>query len=493
MKALLETTNQNKERISIHSNGRGFSCQDLLNVSAKIVRMLLGDSKSLEEARIAFMISPGFDYVAVQWGIWQAGGIAVPLCLTHPLEELEHVIGNAQCEIVISDNEHRQQLIPIAKKRQLKFFTTNDLINSKFKTRNSKLNISGPAMIIYTSGTTRKPKGAVITHENIEAQTTGMIEAWGWTANDRILSVLPLHHVHGITNVVATALRAGAQIDFLPKFNADEVWGRFINSDLTLFMAVPTIYFKLIEAWENASKENQKIMSEACRKFRLMVSGSAALPVSVLEKWKEISGHTLLERYGMTEIGMALSNPLDGERKPGHVGMPLPGVEVKLLDDNFQEVQDGESGQILIKGPSVFKEYWNEPKITRESFVDGWFKTGDMAELHNGYYKIIGRASVDIIKSGGYKISALEIEEVLREHPYINECAVVGIEEAPWGEVVAAAIIRKDQQFSLEELTTWLHPKIAPYKIPRKLVFVNELPRNALGKVVKPEVKKLFA
>jgi malonyl-CoA/methylmalonyl-CoA synthetase len=192
----------------------------------------------------------------------------------------------------------------------------------------------------------------------------------------------------------------------LPKFDAQTVWNRIACGDLTLFMAVPTIYVKLIAAWEAADSERQKSMSGGCAKMRLMVSGSAALPVKVLEKWQSISGHFLLERYGMTEIGMALSNPLHGKRLPGYVGNPLPQVEVRLVDDSGDLVSPGTPGEIQVKGPGVFLEYWQKPTATAKSFHDGWFRTGDLAAFENNSYRILGRISVDIIKTGGYKVSA---------------------------------------------------------------------------------------
>lgn len=226
------------------------------------------------------------------------------------------------------------------------------------------------------------------------------------------------------------------------------------------------------------------------KKFRLMVSGSAALPVTVMEKWETISGHLLLERYGMTEIGMALSNPYKGERRAGYVGFPLPGVEIRLVNEHYQDVVD-EPGEILVKGNNVFREYWRKLEATRDSFIDGWFKTGDIAVIENGYYRILGRSSTDIIKSGGYKISALEIEEVLRTYPHIKDCAVVGLESEEWGEVVATALIL-NKSIQTEELDLWLRERLPPYKLPRKYKTVAELPLNAMGKVVKAEVKKLF-
>jgi len=261
---------------------------------------------------------------------------------------------------------------------------------------------------------------------------------------------------------------------------------------VTLFMAVPTIYFKLIEAWEAALPAQQKIMSAACGRLRLMVSGSAALPVHVLEKWKEITGHVLLERYGMTEIGMALSNPLRGQRLPGGVGMPLPDVEVKLVDENGDEVAPGTPGEIWVKGPGVFLEYWGKPEATQRAFRDGWFCTGDVAVVENGVYRILGRRSIDIIKTGGYKVSALEIEDVLRGHPDVKDCAVVGIEDREWGERVGAALVLKPERaVTIDSLRSWAKTRLAAYKIPTRILVLEELPRNAIGKVVKPKIVEL--
>jgi malonyl-CoA/methylmalonyl-CoA synthetase len=348
-------------------------------------------------------------------------------------------------------------------------------------------------MMVYTSGTTGKPKGVVTTHANLEAQVTCLIEAWGWVPDDRILLVLPLHHVHGIVNVLTCALWAGATCEMLAAFDAGLVWDRLASGKITLFMAVPTIYRRLIAAWEAAPVEQQQAWSTGAARLRLMVSGSAALPVQTLERWHAISGHTLLERYGMTEIGMALSNPLQGERRPGFVGTPLPGVQVQLVDERGHPVLPGTPGEIEVKGGSVFLEYWNRPDATREAFRDGWFRTGDVAVMENGSYRILGRTSVDIIKTGGYKVSALEIEEVLRTHPAIAECAVVGMADPEWGERVAAAVeLRASASLELGALKEWARERLAPYKVPRALRVVESLPRNAMGKVVKQEVAGLF-
>jgi malonyl-CoA/methylmalonyl-CoA synthetase len=272
-----------------------------------------------------------------------------------------------------------------------------------------------------------------------------------------------------------------------------KVWDRIGAGDLTLFMAVPTIYVKLITAWQTLAIDRQQLLSTGCQKMRLMVSGSAALPMQVLDQWQDISGHFLLERYGMTEIGMALSNPLHGERRSGFVGHPLPQVQVRLWAESGEVTEPDVPGEIQVKGPGVFLEYWQNPEATAKAFSDGWFCTGDLAVLERGAYRILGRMSVDIIKTGGYKVSALEIEEVLRTHPMIQDCAVVGVADAEWGEQVCAALVlASGQTLGLSDLRAWAKAQVAVYKVPSRITIVQELPRNAMGKVMKPKVVTLF-
>ena len=262
----------------------------------------------------------------------------------------------------------------------------------------------------------------------------------------------------------------------------------------TLFMAVPTIYVKLIQALEAASTEDREAIIGGFARMRLMVSGSAALPASVHEQWTALTGQKLLERYGMTEIGMGLSNPYHGERRPGAVGRPLPGVEVRLkAEDGGIVTDENVPGEIQVRGPGVFRDYWNRPEASAESFDGDWFRTGDMAVLETGYYRIMGRLSVDIIKSGGYKLSALEIEAALLEHPLIAECAVIGLSDETWGEAVTAVVVTKEQApLELSGLRDWCKGRLSVYKVPQRLLVVTELPRNAMGKVTKPAVKSLF-
>ncbi|MFB2833432.1 acyl-CoA synthetase [Floridanema evergladense] len=489
---LIDRAYQNPNQVAIVATEGTFTYQDLLETSAQIATKLLDNTEDLQEQRVAFLIPSGFQYVATQWGIWRAGGIAVPLCVSHPKPELDYVIADSGASIIIAHPNFENLLRPIAEERNIRFILTSETLPEQVSLL-PKIELTRRALILYTSGTTGKPKGVVTTHKNIQAQVTSLVSAWGWTADDRILHVLPLHHIHGIINVLTCALWSGAQCHILPKFDAEVVCDRISQGDLTLFMAVPTIYVKLIAAWAKADGDRQKRISEGGAKMRVMISGSAALPVKVLEKWQKISGHFLLERYGMTEIGMGLSNPLKGERLAGFVGKPLPQVEVRLVDESGEIVPPGTPGEIQVKGETVFLEYWQKPEATTKAFRDGWFCTGDFAVVENDNYRILGRISVDIIKTGGYKVSALEIEEVLRTHSDIQDCAVVGVEDMEWGERVCAALILKSgSNLSLETLRSWAKERLASYKVPSKIIVVEDLPRNAMGKVTKPSVVKLF-
>jgi malonyl-CoA/methylmalonyl-CoA synthetase len=494
------------ERTAIVAHEGAFTYGDLLHVSGQIATVLLNHTEDLQEQRVAFLIPSGFQHVATQWAIWRAGGISVPLCQVHPRPELEYVIIHSGAAIIVAHPSFEAILRPIADDHHLRMILTSDALPTASVL--PAIATTRRALILYTSGTTGKPKGVVITHDNIQAQVTSLITAWEWVADDRILHILPLHHIHGIINVLTCALWVGAECHMVPKFDAEMIWNRIAEGDLTLFMAVPTIYAKLIAAWDADSntldtaaaqkvRDRQQRRIAGCTKMRLMVSGSAALPIQVLEKWNSISGHFLLERYGMTEIGMALSNPLHGQRAAGSVGTPLPQVRVRLVDEKGNSVLPGTPGEIQVKGAGVFLEYWQNPEATAKAFYDGWFCTGDFAVVEGGHYRILGRMSVDIIKTGGYKVSALEIEEVLRTHPIIQECAVVGIPDLEWGErVCAALVLRKEalygNKISLEAFRSWAKERLAVYKVPTRILAIEELPRNPMGKVMKPTVLELF-
>lgn len=493
---LVSRAAQFAERTAIVMGDRQFSYRDLLEQSGRVAASLLDGRSDLQEARVAFAVPPGFEHVVVQWGIWRAGGIAVPLAVMHPPAEWSYALQDADVAIAIGSDTFFDDLLRVAAELGVSCRSSESLYELPHRKHLPQIETSRRAMILYTSGTTSKPKGVVSTHGMITAQIQSLINAWEWTEQDRVLHCLPLHHIHGIINVLCCALWSGAGCEFVPRFDVDVVWERFLHSDdLTLFMAVPTIYSYLIQAWQNFTEEEKRAATAGCQKFRLMVSGSAALPVEVLERWRLITGHTLLERYGMTEIGMALSNPLHGERRPGHVGTPLPGVELRLIAEDGDVPEMGAPGEIQVRGATVFEEYWQRSEATLSAFSEGgWFRTGDIGECHDGHIRILGRSSVDIIKTGGYKVSALEIEAKLREHPLITQCAVVGLDDVQWGQLVCAAIeLQSGCDLGLGELRLWGKERLAPYKVPRRLKVVQSLPRNAMGKVVKPDVLKLFS
>lgn len=467
--------------------------QDLLDRSAALATTLLAGADDLQEARVALLAPAGASYVAAQWGLWRAGAVKVPICLTATEPEWEYSLTDSGASAVMADAAGAKKIAPLCARLGLRLIDIDAPAGPAG--RLPDLTPARRAMILYTSGTTSKPKGVVTTHAHIAAQIESLIKAWEWQASDRIPLFLPMHHIHGIINVTSCALWAGATVEPFAKFDQPAILERVKADAYTLFMAVPTIYVKLIQALAAAAPAERAAIIGGFRRMRLMVSGSAALPASVHEQWTALTGQKLLERYGMTEIGMAISNPLRGERRPGAVGQALPGVEVRLKAENGDVITAEDTpGEIQVRGPNVFAEYWGKPAATAESFeAGGWYRTGDMAVLETGYYRIMGRLSVDIIKSGGYKLSALEIEAALLEHPDIAECAVLGLPDDTWGEAVSAAVVTKDgAALGLPALRDWCKSRLSVYKVPQRLVVVKELPRNAMGKVTKPAVRGLF-
>ncbi|MBL9183943.1 MAG: acyl-CoA synthetase [Verrucomicrobiaceae bacterium] len=480
------------DRIAFRTLEASHMYRELLERSEVIATELLGDQDDLQETRVALLVAPGFEYTASQWAIWRAGGIKLPICLSATEPEWEYALTDSQVSIVITDAANGPKIASLCQKLGIRQLIVNS-VNQVAPKPLPHISTERRAMILYTSGTTSKPKGVVTTHANIQAQIESLVQAWEWSAEDRIPMFLPLHHIHGIINITGCALWSGALVEPFARFEMNAILDRVRSDAYTLFMAVPTIYVKLIQALEAAS-EADRAASVACfKKMRLMVSGSAALPASVHQQWTALTGQELLERYGMTEIGMAISNLYRGERRPGSVGAVLPGVEVRLKAENGPIITaEDEPGEIQVRGPTVFQAYWNRPEATAETFEDGWFRTGDMAVLERGYYRIMGRLSVDIIKSGGYKLSALEIEAALLEHPLIAECAVIGLPDDTWGEAVSAAVVLKSGTLEFAALRDWCKGRLSVYKIPQRLTVVRELPRNAMGKVTKPAVKALF-
>ena len=502
---LIDRTAGYGSRTAIVADEGELTYAQLLQASAEVASGLLGDSGDLHGNRVALLGQPGLDYVATLWGIWRAGGVAMPLSLRDTRDEHEFATEDAGAAILIGDPTHEDAVRDIAASLGLRYASTADLLESPVR-RLPVVDTERPAMLLYTSGTTSRPKGVVLTHDNLQAQITSLVTAWGWTANDRILNALPLHHVHGIVNALLCALWVGARCEILPRFDAHQVWSRLSDGDLTLYMAVPTAYRALVDAWK-AEPEKREHRTDGSACLRLMVSGSDKLDVATLKVWQEITGHVLLERYGMTEIGMALSNLVHGQRVPGSVGTPLPAIEVRIVELDARAMdetgehrhgglveEEGRSGELQVRGPGVFMEYWRRPEATAVAFDDdGWFCTGDIVEVRNGVYYILGRASQDFAISGGENVSLREVEEVLSEHPDIVECTAVGVPDSYWGSAVSTAVILRDgARLTRDELRDWARNRLAPHKLPQALLVCESLPRTAVGKVIKPDVAKLF-
>ncbi|KAJ2787195.1 hypothetical protein GGI15_000915 [Coemansia interrupta] len=497
---------EERNKVAIVDEAGAHTYTDLLN-DARKVRAALGNADH-KGASIAMLMPNSYEYAAIQWGIWAAGGAVVPLSPMHPERELEYFITNSESTKVICHPALLENLRPVLDRlgSAVTVLGSDEIMSMATTTHaeqdpDPEISEDQSALFIYTSGTTGKPKGVVHTHATIAAQVSALHSAWGWTPNDRLLHMLPLHHVHGIVVALCSALWTGATTEMLSKFDKSAVWDRIIDGpqDISILMGVPTMYARLLSAMEEMSPERQAAARTCMGKLRLTISGSAALPASVFRKWQQATGQAMLERYGMSEIGMALSNDArtPAARKVGSVGKPLPMVQVRLTDAEGLDVTDtpGASGMIEVKGPNVFHKYYGMPEKTAKEFTsDGWFITGDIGTRDSdGLYYIMGRQSVDIIKSGGFKLSALEIERELLEHPSVTDVAVVGIPDEEWGEVVAAAVVLKTgTALDISSLKPWCYERMARYKTPKMLRTVNALPRNLMGKLDKKAVKALF-
>lgn len=375
---------------------------------------------------------------------------------THPAKELLYTIGDSDPSLIILHPVFEKFEAPLREgiTKDIRFLTLTPFVQKEgaslppFIASSPEDQLDQRALMIYTSGTTSNPKGCVTTHRNITFQACSLLEAWKYGPSDRLIHVLPLHHIHGIINGLTASLLSGVTVEMHPKFDPKVIWDRWQDKgSSTMFFAVPTIYSRLVDYFDAHIRgtEHEGDARAGAKALRLIVSGSAALPTPIKSKFAEITGQTLLERYGMTEIGMGLSCGLEIEKRiDGSVGWPLPGVQVRLTNKETGAVIDAvdEDGMIEIKGDNVFREYWRRPEATAKEFTsDSWFKTGDVAKRDaNGAYFIQGRASVDLIKSGGYKISALEVERKMLGLEAIQEVAVVGLVDEEWGQRVAAVV-----------------------------------------------------
>lgn len=486
--------NPSNQRIALVSEGIETRYDELNLRINQFATGLLAGKASLQEERIAFFIPASVDYVTVMLGIWRAGGVAVPLNIASAVAELDHYLSCAGVtRLIANPNYQSDELTALCDSLNVELCAVADVIADE----TCELPILEPShrsLMLFTSGTTNKPKGVVHTQKSIRSQIMCLIEAWAWTEDDTVPLFLPLHHIHGIINVLCCGLWIGATVHLYPKFDMPKICDQVIAGTYSVFMAVPTIYVKLIQYFDSLDQTRVKQICDGFTNMRLNISGSAACPEKLFYQWQDLTGQILLERYGMTEIGMGISNPYRGDRLAGHVGQPLPGVDVQLFDEQENPVnEDGSPGEIRIKSDNLFLEYWKNEKATSESFQEGWFCTGDMAVIENGYYRIMGRTSIDIIKSGGYKLSALEIEGALLNHEAIAEVAVIGIQDDVWGEAVAAVVgLAPGHTLTYDEMKVWCNGKLSSYKIPKALKVIDSLPRNAMGKVTKPDLKALL-
>ncbi len=415
---------------SLQDEGEARNFNEVL-VGALLARAALcRGAPSLEGARVGILASPGARWVEAFFGTILAGGVAVPLSPLYPPRELAWFGADAEISHVVISTDQRERGAELCVGREV--FPVEDLRQGGAPPTSPApgLERDTVAMLLYTSGTTGKPKGARITHGNIAEQVALMGERWQLGEGDRLLHALPLHHLHGLGISLLNAMLSGAGATMLPKFDARRVWETFAADGCTVWMAVPTMYQKLFEAFDAADAPTRARWAAGASRLRLATSGSAALPVTLAGRWRAITGTIPLERFGMTEIGVGMSNPFEpSERRAGTVGTALRSVEARIVGDDGADTEAG-PGELLIRGPSVFPGYFKRDEATREAFRDGWFATGDVAErASDGYVKLLGRTSVDILKSGGYKLSALEIEEALRESPSVAEVAVVGVRQ----------------------------------------------------------------
>jgi malonyl-CoA/methylmalonyl-CoA synthetase len=455
----------------------------------EIAGSLAVDRGGLGGAPVAFLAEPGPGHLAALLGILRAGGLAVPLSPLHTRPELEYQVANAAPATLLAAAGLRATLEAAAGGRRV--VSLEEAAAGAVGPPPPLPRAGDPAIMLYTSGTTGRPKGVRLSHAAVAATVASLATAWRWRADDRLLHVLPLHHTHGLIVAALGALWAGAEARFL-SFEAAAVWDA-LGDGITVFMAVPTIYAKLVEAYRAADPERRARWAAGAARLRLFTSGSAALPASLLEEFRAATGQTILERYGMTEIGMALSNPYDdvGARLPGAVGKPLPGVEVDVVRDDGAPAAEGEPAELRVRSTQMFSGYHGDDAATAASFDEaGRFRTGDTGVRDGaGVIRLLGRTSVDVIKSGGYKISALEIEAALRDHPAIADVAVIGEPDETWGERIAACVVaRAGAALTLDDLQAFARERLAGYKVPRALRLLPELPRNAMGKVQKKQL-----
>jgi malonyl-CoA/methylmalonyl-CoA synthetase len=415
--------------------------------------------------RLCVYLANSIEIIDLYLACVKTGIIFVPINILYRDREMTHILSDAEPKLLVTQKE-----IP-------------DLLDEAAAQPGDSLPDSGTsgddvAALVYTSGTTGVSKGAMLTHNNFAVNASNLIQAWKITASDRFLLAPPLFHVHALGNGLHSWLFSGCRMRLLERFDHTTALQHFLEFKPTLFFGVPAMYVRLLDTPAHQAKE-------IGQRMRLFVCGSAPLPAHVLEDFRALFGHTILERYGMTETLMNISNPYDGERRPGSVGLPLPGVHVRIVKPDGTDAADGETGELWLKGPNVFAGYWRREDATKAAFADGWFKTGDIGfRSPDGYFTLSGRKS-DLIISGGFNIYPREIEEFLMEQPEVAEAAVVAEEDRVRGEVPVAYIVWRGTAGDPAELEARCRQKLASFKIPRRFESIDKLPRNALGKVQK--------
>lgn len=473
--------------------GLNYSWRDLDRSTAMMANLL----KSLElpeGARIAVQVEKSVEAMMLYLATLRAGYVFLPLNTAYQSAEIEYFIGNAEPSVVVCSRKNFGWVSKIAFKAGTQnVFTLDDDRTGSLLERAAHCSdrhevaqrgADDLAAILYTSGTTGRSKGAMLSHGNMLSNALVLKDYWGWTATggpegrgDVLIHALPIFHVHGLFVAIHGALINGSKMIWLSKFDPKLVVQKL--PEATVFMGVPTLYVRLLA--------EPGLNREACRNMRLFVAGSAPLLIETFTEWQERTGHTILERYGMSETAMLTSNPYQGERRGGTVGFALPGVSLRVQDDAGQSLPTGEIGGIQVKGPNIFKGYWRMPEKTKEEFTaDGYFKTGDVGKIdERGYITIVGR-SKDLIISGGYNVYPAEIEGYINDMPGVAESALVGVPHPDFGEVgIAVVIPRPGAALDAEQIIARLKAQLANFKIPKRCFIVRELPRNTMGKVQK--------
>ena len=445
--------------------------------------------------RVMVQVEKSAEAVVLYLACLRAGAIYIPLNTAYTANELEYFIGDAGPRLVVCQPKNIDQIAPLAGKLGVPHVHTLDVFGDGSLMDGIESLESDPAIvmreaddlaaILYTSGTTGRSKGAMLTHANLQSNAEALHGYWHWDDdNDVLLHALPIFHVHGLFVALHCALLGGSPVHFLPRFDTASVIENLPRS--TVMMGVPTFYTRLVDTPE--------FTAEVCSNMRLFTAGSAPLLAETHQAFEERTGHRILERYGMTEAGMITSNPYDGERMAGTVGYALPGIEVRVADEQGKECEHDQTGVLEVKGPNVFKGYWQMPEKTAAEFRDdGWFITGDLASMSDdGRITIVGRAK-DLIISGGYNVYPKEIEGEIDAIPGVKESAVIGVPHRDFGEGVTAVVVADGSKMLAEEdIKMSLNGRLAKFKQPKKVFFVDELPRNTMGKVQKAELRKTY-